>query len=890
MELEKGIEVITLTEKDDEDDEIIKVAQLSVEDALKELNTEQAGLTIDEVHTLQQTYGKNVFAKAKQEPLWKKFIANFTSLMAILLWVAGIIAFCANLVQLGIAIWAVNIINGIFSFWQEFQADKATEALANMLPSYTRVVRNGKEEKILAKDLVPGDIVKLEEGDDISADIRVIAATSAQVDQSSLTGEVNPVHKDTHRIENVEKKNHADLNNMIFSGTNMMKGNVTGAVVKTGMNTDFGKIAELTQNVKQQKSPLEKELDTLTKQISILAISIGIIFFLVATFFVHYPLVKAFVFALGMIVAFIPEGLEPTVTLSLAGAVQRMARKHALIKRLSSVETLGSTSVICSDKTGTLTKNEMTVKELWTLEKSYQILGDPTEACLEVVARKGKIDVEAEVEKTPRVKELPFDSSRKMMTVIQSSDGTHRFNTYTKGAPNCVVDKCTSYLCDGKIQPITQEIKDKIMRANDGYAKDGLRVLAVAGRNLDQKLMDNLDLATIDTVERDLTFLGLTVMMDPPRAEVYKAARECRKAGIKVTMVTGDYGLTAKSIAREIGLTDPDKPLTVITGDALKTMPDEELRHYLEGEVVFARMAPEQKYRVVSMYEKMGKIVAATGDGVNDAPALKKANIGIAMGGTGTDVAKEAADMILTDDNFASIVGAIKEGRGVYSNIRKFLIYILNSNMPEAVPSVLFLLSGGAIPLALTVMEILFIDLGTDMIPALGLGREDPEKGIMDRPPRSPKDHLINKDVLAKAFLWYGLIASIIATAAFFIANFYRGHIFPNLPASGWDYRQATTVTLAAIIFCQIAAVLNIRYARQSMFNKYFFKNSMIFIGIIMEIVLLLCISYVPVFQSFFGTEPLNAHDWMMLVCIPLPLILIDELRKWILRKESKNK
>lgn len=276
--------MITLTKKDDEDDEIVKVAQLSVEDALKELNTEQAGLTIDEVHTLQQTYGKNVFAKAKQEPLWKKFIANFTSLMAILLWVAGIIAFCANLVQLGIAIWAVNIINGIFSFWQEFQADKATEALANMLPSYTRVVRNGKEEKILAKDLVPGDIVKLEEGDDIPADIRVIAATSAQVDQSSLTGEVNPVHKDAHRIENVDKKNHADLNNMIFSGTNMMKGNVTGIVVKTGMNTDFGKIAELTQNVKQQKSPLEKELDTLTKQISILAISIGIIFFLVATF------------------------------------------------------------------------------------------------------------------------------------------------------------------------------------------------------------------------------------------------------------------------------------------------------------------------------------------------------------------------------------------------------------------------------------------------------------------------------------------------------------------------------------------------------------------------------------------------------------------------------
>lgn len=925
-------------------DEVVEISQLTTSQALKKMNTDLNGLQESQIMQLRNKYGENVFAKAKQKPLWRKFIANFTSLMAILLWVAGIIAFFADLMQLGIAIWAVNIINGCFSFWQEFQADKATEALANMLPSYTRVIRGGQEVKILAKELVPGDIVKLEEGDDIPADIRVISSTSAQADQSSLTGEVNPVHKDAEPVANIAKKTHADLSNMIFSGTNMVKGNLTGIVIKTGMNTDFGRIAQLTQNVTQQKSPLEKELETLTKQISILAISIGVIFFVVATLFVHYPLVKAFVFALGMIVAFIPEGLEPTVTLSLAGAVQRMAKKHALIKRLSSVETLGSTSVICSDKTGTLTKNEMTVKSLWTLERDYhvsgegyglrghikqgpkhifakdnatlrelllggvfaddakiqapnkrnlryQILGDPTEACLEVVARKGKVDVEAEEKVTPRVKELPFDSTRKMMTVIQSGQGDHLFNTYTKGAPNCVVEKCSSYLKDGKISPMTEDIKNEIMQANDGYAKDGLRVLAVAGKNLSQEYLDNLDLADINSVEKEFTFIGLTVMMDPPRPEVYKAARECRKAGIKVTMVTGDYGLTAKSIAREIGLTDPDKPLTVITGDALATMPDDELRHYLEGEVVFARMAPEQKYRVVSMYEDMGHIVAATGDGVNDAPALKKADIGIAMGGTGTDVAKEAADMILTDDNFASIVGAIKEGRGVYSNIRKFLMYILNSNLPEAIPSVLFLLSGGTIPLALTVMEILFIDLGTDMVPALGLGREAPEQGIMDRPPRSRKDHLINKHVLTQAFLWYGLLASIIATAAYFGANFYKGHIYPNLPAVGFDYRQATTVTLAAIIFCQVAAVLNIRYSTQSMFNKNFFKNSMIFIGIILELVLLLGVSYAPGLQAFFGTEALSQRDWLMLIAIPIPLILLDELRKYFIRKRSlKNK
>lgn len=817
-------------------DEIIKVANLkTAAEVYQNLHTSAKGLTDAEAGTRKLKYGPNVLAKAKGESNFKKFIKNFTSLMAILLWVAGLIAFVAKLAELGIAIWLVNIINGCFSFWQEYQAGKATDALENMLPSYCRVVRNGHENKLLTTDLVPGDVVKLEEGDAIPADIRLLTTTRVQVDQSPLTGEAKAVNKNARTVDATAKRNHFELRNMVYSGTSMMKGSATGVVVKTGMKTDFGKIAALTQNVKDEESPLERELDTLTKQLSVLAVTVGVVFFFIATLFVHYPIVKSFVFGLGMIVAFIPEGLLPTVTLSLAGSVQRMATHHALVKKLSSVEALGSASVICSDKTGTLTKNEMTVQHLWTVQRSYQVTGEGYQP-------KGK---------------------------IISGPRTYR------------------YMIDGEIKPLTKEVKAKIMKANDGFAERGLRVLAVAGRVLPDDLAQDLSKTNSANTETDMTFIGLSVMLDPPRPEVRKAAEECHRAHIKIIMVTGDYSLTAKSIAQNIGLVDPKKPLTVVSGDELKEMDDESLRKALSGEVVFSRMAPEQKYRIVDMLQKMGKIVAVTGDGVNDAPALKKADIGVAMGATGTDVAKEAADMILTDDNFASIVAAIREGRGVYSNIRKFLLYILNSNMPEAVPSVLFLLSGGRIPLALTVMEILFIDLGTDLVPALGLGREHLEPGTMDRPPRSQSEHLINGSLLKKAFGWYGLWSSLISTAGFFIANRIHGYSFGNLPASGPVYRQATTVALAMIIACQIANVLCIRYEVGTVFNKRFFTNSMIFLGIIIETVLLICVSYVPLLQSVFGTAAMQRQDWLIWICIPIPLILIDELRRYVVRKRN---
>lgn len=924
-----------------EQDEINQAALLTNTSAIYQLeDTSAEGLSDSEIQSRQAKDGKNVLKKAKGVPMWQRFLSNFTSTMAILLWLAGIIAFCAKLLQLGIAIWLVNVINGCFSFWQEYQADKATEALNSMMPSYSRVVRDGKEKKVLSTELVPGDIVLVEEGDDVPADMRVIRATSLQVNQSSLTGEVNPVNKNARPVKTING-NHYELSNIICSGTTVVKGDAKGVVIKTGMNTDFGQIATLTQNVKEDSSPLQKELGVLTKQLSILAVSISVVFFLIATFLVHYPLVKSFIFALGMIVAFIPEGLLPTVTLSLAGAVQRMAKKNALVKKLSSVETLGSASVICSDKIGTLTQNQMTVSHLWTLNHSYEVtgqgyqakghihigptqadpqhdqtlnellraglladnarivppdehhqrytvLGDPTEACLEVVAKKGGLNPQAERQATPRIKELPFDSDRKMMTVILRPDSLHRFNVATKGAPNRVIEQCSTCLLNGQAVPLTAELKKKVMDANNGYARRGLRVLAVAGRRLPDEMNNDLSKATITTVEKDLTFIGLAVMVDPPREEVRQAAEACHRAHIKIIMITGDYGLTAKSIAQNIGIVDPHKPLTVVTGPELKKMSDDELKEKLKGEIVFARMAPEQKYRVVQTLQSMGEVVAVTGDGVNDAPALKKADIGVAMGLTGTDVAKEAADMILTDDNFASIVAAIREGRGVYANIRKFLLYILNSNEPEALPSVLFLLSGGIIPLALSVMQILSVDLGTDLIPAIGLGKESAEKGVMDQPPRSPKSHLINKNLLLKAFCLVWLLASIISTAAYFADNYFNGHIWPHLAASGLDYSQATTMTLATIIFCQIAAVLNIRFQHNSIFNKHFWDNSMIFIGIVFEIVLLLCLCNVPFLRSVFGTAPLPGRNWLILVCIPVILIAIDELRKFLLRHWNK--
>lgn len=925
----------------------VKIYKLPVDKVYEALGTSVQGLTQAQAQEKQLEHGKNLIDEKKKKSSILIFLGNFTHLMAVLLWVGGAVAFFADMPQLAIAIWLVNVINGVFSFWQEHRAGKATDALRNMLPSYARVIRGGEEQKILAEDLVIGDTILLEEGDKISADARLIECNDLQVDQSTLTGESNPVRKTKDAILK-DDLTQPETPNLIFAGTNVSEGNGKAIVMEIGMNTEFGKIANLTQNMEKEDSPLQKELDRLTKQVSIIAIAFGAFFFVAAFLLVKQPVASSFIFALGMIVAFIPEGLLPTVTLSLAMAVQRMSKRNALVKKLSSVETLGSTSVICTDKTGTLTQNEMTVNHLWLAGKEfevtgvgyspkgdifegskkvtanddadmkllltgaalcsnarllppneesarYTVLGDPTEACLGVVAEKAGIDVHKQITLTPRLRELPFESRRKRMTTIHQLEkpveGTVRI-AYIKGAPKEVMKLSESILVNGKALPMTEEMRKEIMDANDGYARNGLRVLAVAYRLLHKN--DNIPTAmstyTPEIIEQDLVFVGLVVMADPPRPEVADAVEECRRAGIRIIMITGDYGLTAESIAKRIGIVKSSHP-RVVSGLELEELSDDQLKEYLKDEIIFARVAPEQKLRVVSNLQDLGEIVAVTGDGVNDSPALKKANIGVAMGIAGTDVAKEAADMILTDDNFASIVHAIEEGRAVYSNIRKFLLYILNSNMSEAVPSAMFLFSRGAIPLPLTVMQILTIDLGTDMLPALGLGTEKPEKGIMNQPPRNQKEPLLTKKLVFKAFLWYGLLGSLVSTISYFFVNWKNG--WPAVPlAGGIDpvYIKATAMTLAAIVFSQIGAVFNCRTEKQSIFKVGLFSNKQVNLGIIFEIFLISALVYFPLLQSVFHTSALGLSDVLLLCAWPPLILLIEETRKaWVRGKEAKN-
>lgn len=917
------------------------IYKLTESEACEAMNSGPKGLTAEQVKENQEKYGGNVISQKKGKPVIIVFLSNFISLMAILLWIGGIIAFIAGMPELGVAIWMVNVINGVFSFWQEHRASKATEALKKMLPSYARVIRDGQEQQIPAENLVPGDIMLIEEGDKISADARLLTSSDLQVNQSTLTGESNPVRK-MHDPVLKEGLSRFEIPNLIFTGTSVASGTARAVVVAIGMKTEFGKIANLTQTMKEEQSPLQKELNILTKQISLIAIGIGLAFFLAAFFFVKQPFAQAFIFALGMIVAFIPEGLLPTVTLSLAMAVQRMAKEHALVKRLSAVETLGCTTVICSDKTGTLTQNEMTVTHAWLPGQEfdvtglgyapegkimagdkevtasdnpnlkmlltaaglcsnarvvppneendrYTVLGDPTEACLGVVAQKAGIDLHKQVELTPRLRELPFDSRRKRMSTIHQLEkpvnGCQRI-AYIKGAPKEVMELCTGVYQNGARIDMTEEQRAEIMKENDKYASMGLRVLAVACRYLgkDDNLPAAMSAYTPELIEQNMIFIGLVVMMDPPRPEVADAVEQCHRANIRIIMITGDYGLTAESIAKRIGIVRGEHP-RIVAGVELEKMSDEELKTVLKEEVIFARVAPEQKYQVVVALQELGHIVAVTGDGVNDSPALKKADIGVAMGISGTDVAKEAAEMILTDDNFASIVKAIQEGRAVYSNIRKFLLYIFNSNMSEAVPSAAFLFSRGGIPLPLTVMQILSIDLGTDMLPALGLGTEMPEEGIMDRPPRSTKETLLNKRLVILAFFWYGLIESAVSMAAYFFVNMLHG--WPGIPlaSSGTVYTQATTMALASIVFCQIGVVECARTERQSIFKTGLFTNKNIIRGIVFEIFLITAIMYVPFLQDIFQTASIGWKHWIFLVFCPVPIVALDELRKAYLRR-----
>jgi potassium/sodium efflux P-type ATPase len=900
------------------------------------------GLTIGEAKKRLERYGPNVIKEKKKRSLVLRFIDNFIHLFAIILWIAAGLCFIprVDMPQLGYAIILVIVINAIFSFMQEYRAEKALESLKKIIPSYSTVLRDGEVSEILSIELVPGDILILNEGDNISADARIIEAFNIRTNNSVLTGESDPQRKSTVPIIG-RSIDPLRLTNVVYAGTSITSGSGKAIVYATGMKTEFGKIATLTQEVKEQLSPLQKEINKASQMLVFIAIGIGILFFILSLVVVKLGFIGSFIFAIGILVAFIPEGLLPTVTLALAMGVQKMVKRNAIIKKLSSVETLGCTTVICTDKTGTLTQNEMTVREIWLNGESYsitgsgynpegyfilngkkldkniasgtfknlsraisycnnsrlyfdknnsdwEIRGDPTEGALLVLAQKTGFNYENELKTEPRIFLLPFDSNRKKMCSIhETSDGVFAF---VKGAPKEMLSICTKIEINGQIKELTEDIRESILKYNDDYAKKALRVLAIAYRDLTNLKNEY----SIDNVERGLVFLGLTAMIDPPRPEVEEAVEKCFQAGIKIIMITGDYGLTANTIARKIGIVKGESKIYL--GTDIERMSDKELQEVLKQDnIIFARVSPEHKMRIALALKKNGEIVAMTGDGVNDAPALKAADIGIAMGISGTDVAREAADMILTDDNFASIVNAIEEGRAVFENLRKFTHYILASNIPEAIPFMLMVLF--KIPLPLTIMQILAIDLGTDMLPALALASEPPEPGIMKRPPRPRNERLLTAKGMTKAYLIMGPIEAAAAIVAFFAVYHSNGFTLSKIQEIGVDpknyvsnpiYQAAITAAFTAIVLSQIGNAFANRTTYDSVFKAGFFKNKLLLWAILGEVAILNMLIYIPKLNGVFNHFPIGWNLWIVPILFIPSVLIIEEIRKLLLRRFRK--
>ncbi len=907
---------------------------LSIDEIFRELESDPGGLSEEEAAARLARFGPNMLKEVRGRSLLLRFTENLTNLLALLLWAGGVLAFFAHMPELAWAIFGVIIVNAVFSFWQEYRAEKALEALKRLLPRKARVLRGSIEKEVPATGLVPGDIMLLEEGDSVSADARLIEASGMRIDNSALTGESKPIHKTSGAVADGREFLWTELPNLVFAGTTVAAGHGRAAVIATGMHTEIGRIASLTQELKDEKSPLQREIEKVTRVVTVLAVAMGAGFFVVGTALGKLSLTAAFLFAIGIIVANVPEGLLPTVSLSLAMAVQRMVKRNVLVKRLSSVETLGCTTVICTDKTGTLTTNEMTVTKVWVNGKmldvsgaqyepvgsffergialshaemkesglyqlfdvcvlcnnsslvpprrtgeAWSILGDPTEAALLVLAAKGGIDIPGRTSALPRIAHLPFESVRKRMTCVNRTNGVSV--AHVKGAPAETLELCTHVQMRGEVLPLTDDLRREVMAENDALSREGLRVIAFAVRQL-----DILVEYTVENTERDLVFLGLVGMMDPPRPEVPQAMDLCRRAGIRTIMITGDYGLTALAIARKIGLARTENP-RVVTGNQLSQLDEPGLRELLREEVIFARVSPEHKMRIVTALKDRGEIVAVTGDGVNDAPALKKADIGVAMGRRGSDVAKEAAAMVLIDDNFASIVSAIEEGRAVYSNIRKFVTYIFASNIPEAVPFIAFVLFG--VPLPLTVMQVLAVDLGTDLVPALGLGTERPEPGTMDRPPRSTSKRLLDLPLLVRAYCFLGPIEAVLSLAGFFFIYWQSGWR-PGMAMAdaGTLYVTATTMSLTGIVASQIGNVFACRTDRESVFRVGLFSNRLVLLGIAAELCIIALLTYTPLLARTFGLAPLGRRDWAVLLLFPPLLLLMEEARKWRLRRRPK--
>jgi Ca2+-transporting ATPase len=880
------------------------------QEALSELNVTSTGLTTQNAQERLTVHGPNELKKEKGKPPLKLLLGQFTNVLMIILLIAIGLSFAVGEATDALIILAIVIASAVLGFSQEFRSEKAVEALKKMTAPTASVLRDGKEVKIPASQLVPGDIILLYTGDKIPADARLLEAFTMKTDEASLTGESAPVNKSTLPLPEETLLN--DRRNMVFTGTIVVYGRGKALVTSTGMNTQFGKIAEMVQAAPQEKTPLEKRMGSVGKWIGILAVIIAISVGAVGIVVENRPILDMVLWAISLAVAAVPEALPAIITGALAIGMYRMAKVNTIVKRLPAVETLGCTSVICSDKTGTMTKGEMTVQRIYVndqtikvtgigyapqgefqfedkpitpdenlktllkvavlcndsnLEKDtktgkWTVKGDPTEGALVVAAKKAGISKEDLEKQEPRVAEVPFSSERKRMTTIHNAEG--KKVAYMKGAPEIVLERCSKILLDGKVQPLTKELSNKHHKVTEAMALQALRNLGFAYKELPENV-EQFD----EEMEQDFVFVGIMSMIDPPRPEVKDAIAICKNAGIRVVMITGDHKLTATAVAKELNLIgEKEQDGQVLTGQELEQMTDEQLDQVVEKVVVYARVSPEHKTRIVKAWKKKDEVVAMTGDGVNDAPALKMSDIGIAMGISGTEVTKEAADMILADDNFASIVKAVKEGREIYDNIKKYLTYLLQCNIMEilvmffavvSVPYIARAISPGSsvgtindAAIALTAVQILWINLVTDGLPAIALGVDPGDPDLMQRKPRKPNESIFSKDV--KVYL---TLVPIFMTVLLLLA------FFSHLPwESGSNLLDARTQLFTAMIAMELTIAISCRSLKYSVFKVGPFKNKFLWIAVLSSFALQLLVLYTPGLQGLFNVHSPELIDW----------------------------
>ncbi len=846
--------------------------------------TAQSGLTDSEAKNRLDKYGPNELKSAEKESLFMRFLDQMKDPMIIVLLIAAVLSFVSS----GFTDWVdsviillIVIVNAVISISQEDNAEKALEALRKMSAPLAKVIRNGSLTRVETNLLVPGDIIVLEAGDLVPADARILECANLKADEAAMTGESVPVSKNA--LDSLpEDTALGDRKNMVISSTVITNGRATCVVTSTGMETEVGQIAGMLMNEEDSETPLQKKMAEISKVLSVICLGVCVVMFFVGLLY-QRPILEIFMSAVALAVAAIPEGLAAVVTIVLALGVQRMVKRNAIVKKLPAVETLGCASVICSDKTGTLTQNKMTVVDVWTLrpderplaltigalcndttltyaeDGSPKTAGDPTETAFVDIACKEGLD-KNEIEKTmPRQAELPFDSERKMMSTIHPlADGGYR--VMVKGAPDVLLGRCI----------VSGEDSQSVLARNSEMASRALRVLGVAYKDI-PSIPGEL---TSEGLENGLTFVGLVGMIDPPRLEVKQAVAECYSAGIRPVMITGDHKLTAVAIAKELDIfRDGD---LAMTGEELDAISQDELNQKVDQYSVFARVSPEHKMRIVKAWQFKGKVVAMTGDGVNDAPALKVADIGCAMGITGTDVAKGAADMILTDDNFSTIVHAVEQGRGIYSNIKKSIQYLLSCNIGEII-TIFIATALNFHQMPLIPIQLLWLNLVTDSLPALALGMEPVEAGIMNEKPRDPKDSIFAHG-FAASMVFYGVLVGAVTLCAYMLGEYVLSD--PDT-ADG----IACTMSFATLVFCELTRAFAVRSERHSIFTIGVFSNSMMNKAFAVGLILQLAVLLLPPLQGVFGVMSLNAAEWGVVILLALVPLLVSEIYKAVRKR-----